>query len=190
MFDLNSLNPPQQEAVLHDKGPLLILAGAGSGKTRVITHRIAYLVEERGVSPYSILAITFTNKAAKEMRERAERLLGSATSGMWVMTFHSMCVRILRRYAVHLGYTQDFTIYDTDDVKSQMRKIMKDLNVERKALFVFDVEEDWENVWMSMRNLQNATFATTEGLTCLDMANAYHMVVTEAAVKKIEEALQ
>ncbi len=132
MFDLNSLNPPQQEAVLHDKGPLLILAGAGSGKTRVITHRIAYLVEERGVSPYSILAITFTNKAAKEMRERAEKLLGSATSGMWVMTFHSMCVRILRRYAVHLGYTQDFTIYDTDDVKSQMRKIMKDLNINSK----------------------------------------------------------
>ena len=132
MFDLDSLNEPQREAVLHDKGPLLILAGAGSGKTRVITHRIAYLVEERGVSPYSILAITFTNKAAKEMRERAEKLLGSATSGMWVMTFHSMCVRILRRYAVHLGYNQDFSIYDTDDVKSQMRKIMKDLNINSK----------------------------------------------------------
>ena len=132
MIDLSGLNTPQQEAVLHDKGPLLILAGAGSGKTRVITHRIAYLTSERGVAPYSILAITFTNKAAKEMRERAEKLMGGNTYGMWIMTFHAMCVRILRKYADRLGYTSEFTIYDTDDMKTQIRRICKDMNINSK----------------------------------------------------------
>lgn len=132
MFDLSGLNGPQAEAVLHDKGPLLILAGAGSGKTRVITHRIAYLIQERGVSPFSILAITFTNKAANEMKERVGRLLGTEGMNVWVSTFHSSCVRMLRKYAEHIGYESSFTIYDTDDVKSLMKQVLKDLNIDSK----------------------------------------------------------
>ena len=132
MFDLSGLNGPQAEAVLHDKGPLLILAGAGSGKTRVITHRIAYLIQERGVSPFSILAITFTNKAANEMKERVGRLLGAEGMNVWVSTFHSSCVRMLRKYAEHIGYESSFTIYDTDDVKSLMKQVLKDLNIDSK----------------------------------------------------------
>ncbi len=132
MFDLKKLNDKQLEAVLHDRGPLLILAGAGSGKTRVITHRIAYLIEERGISPYAIMAITFTNKAAKEMKERVENLLGDNSLNVWVSTFHSSCVRILRRYAEHIGFSKDFTIYDTDDSKSVMKQIVKDLNIDSK----------------------------------------------------------
>lgn len=131
-MELSKLNEPQREAVLHDKGPLLILAGAGSGKTRVITHRIAYLIEERGVSPYSILAITFTNKAASEMKSRVEKLLGENALNVWVSTFHSSCVRMLRRYAESIGYNQNFSIYDTDDVKSVMKQILKDLNIDNK----------------------------------------------------------
>jgi DNA helicase-2/ATP-dependent DNA helicase PcrA len=128
----DSLNPEQKRAVLHDKGPLLILAGAGSGKTRVLTHRIAYLIEERGVNPWNILAITFTNKAAREMKERVDKLIGFGSEDVWVSTFHSTCVRILRRYADLLGYTRSFTIYDTDDSKSLMREICKYLNIDTK----------------------------------------------------------
>ena len=132
MFDLSGLNGPQAEAVLHDKGPLLILAGAGSGKTRVITHRIAYLIQEKGVSPFSILAITFTNKAANEMKERVERLLADEGLNVWVSTFHSSCVRMLRKYAEHIGYESSFTIYDSDDAKSLMKQVLKDLNIDTK----------------------------------------------------------
>lgn len=134
MFDLNTLNPPQREAVLHDKGPLLILAGAGSGKTRVITHRIAYLIQERDVSPFQILAITFTNKAAAEMKERVGKLLGSDADNVWVSTFHSTCVRILRRYCEHIGYDRNFSIYDTDDVKSLMKQVLKSLSIDTKRM--------------------------------------------------------
>lgn len=130
----DTLNPEQKRAVLHDKGPLLILAGAGSGKTRVLTHRIAYLIEERGVNPWNILAITFTNKAAKEMRERVDRLIGVGAEDIWVSTFHSTCVRILRRYADMIGYTRSFTIYDTDDSKTLMREICKYLNIDTKKM--------------------------------------------------------
>lgn len=128
----DTLNPEQKRAVLHDKGPLLILAGAGSGKTRVLTHRIAYLIEERGVNPYHILAITFTNKAAKEMRERVDKIVGNGGEDIWVSTFHSTCVRILRRFADTIGYTRSFTIYDTDDQKTLMREICKYLNIDTK----------------------------------------------------------
>ena len=128
----DTLNPEQKRAVLHDKGPLLILAGAGSGKTRVLTHRIAYLIEERGVNPWNILAITFTNKAAKEMRERVDKIVGFGSEDIWVSTFHSTCVRILRRYADTIGYTRSFTIYDSDDSKTLMREVCKYLNIDTK----------------------------------------------------------
>lgn len=127
-----TLNPMQQEAVFHTEGPLLILAGAGSGKTRVLTHRIAYLIDEKGVNPWNILAITFTNKAAGEMRERVDNIVGFGSEQIWVSTFHSACVRILRRFADHLGYGRNFVIYDTDDQKSVVKEICKRLNIDTK----------------------------------------------------------
>lgn len=128
----DTLNPMQKEAVLHTEGPLLVLAGAGSGKTRVLTHRIAYLIEEKGVNPWNILAITFTNKAAGEMRERVDRLVGFGADSIWVSTFHSTCVRILRRHIESLGYTTNFTIYDSDDQKTLMRQVLKTLELDSK----------------------------------------------------------
>ena len=133
MIDLETLNPPQCEAVQHTEGPLLILAGAGSGKTRVLTHRIAYLIEEKGVNPWNILAITFTNKAAGEMRERVDKIVGFGAESIWVSTFHSTCVRILRRYIDRLGYDNSFTIYDTDDQKTLMKDICKYLQIDTKV---------------------------------------------------------
>ncbi len=129
---LDKLNDMQREAVLHYEGPLLILAGAGSGKTRVLTHRIAYLIEECQVNPYQILALTFTNKAAKEMRERVDNIVSFGSESIWVSTFHSTCVRILRRYIDLIGYTRSFTIYDSDDQKSLMKDICKHLNIDTK----------------------------------------------------------
>lgn len=129
---LQSLNPVQKEAASCTEGPLLILAGAGSGKTRVLTHRIAYLIEEKGVNPWNIMAITFTNKAAKEMRDRVDRLVEFGAESIWVATFHSSCVRILRRYIDRLGYDNHFTIYDTDDQKSVIRKAVKELDLDPK----------------------------------------------------------
>ena len=127
-----TLNDMQQMAVFHTEGPLLILAGAGSGKTRVLTHRIAYLMEEKHVSPYNIMAITFTNKAAAEMRNRVNKIVGFGAEQVWVSTFHSACVRILRRYIDRIGYSTDFTIYDTDDQKRLMKNVIKDLNLDSK----------------------------------------------------------
>ncbi|MCD8348252.1 MAG: UvrD-helicase domain-containing protein [Lachnospiraceae bacterium] len=147
----DALNPQQQEAVRHYEGPLLILAGAGSGKTRVLTHRVAWLIEEMGVNPWNILAITFTNKAAGEMRERVDRILNrselhadgdsiaadrtdaSLSGAVWVSTFHSTCVRILRRYIDHIGFDRHFTIYDSDDQKAVIRDVCKRLNVDTKT---------------------------------------------------------
>lgn len=127
-----SLNPIQQEAVFHTEGPLLILAGAGSGKTRVLTHRIAYLIEEKQVNPWNIMAITFTNKAAGEMRERVDQIVGFGAESIWVSTFHSTCVRILRRHIDRLGYDTNFSIYDTDDQKTLMRQVCKKLEIDTK----------------------------------------------------------
>lgn len=127
-----TLNDKQQEAVFHTEGPLLVLAGAGSGKTRVLTHRIAYLMEEKGIMPWNILAITFTNKAAGEMRERVNRLVGQGAERIWVSTFHSACVRILRRHSGWIGYDTNFVIYDGDDQKSLMKDICKRLNIDTK----------------------------------------------------------
>lgn len=125
------LNPPQQEAVEHMEGPLLILAGAGSGKTRVITHRVAYLMEQ-GINPYNILAITFTNKAAGEVRERVDDMLGYGSESVWISTFHSLCVRILRRNIEQIGYASNFTIYDTDDQKRVIKEVTKYLQMDPK----------------------------------------------------------
>ena len=116
------------------EGPLLVLAGAGSGKTRVLVHRIAYLIEECGVSAWNILAITFTNKAAEEMRKRVDALVGEGADGVWVSTFHSMCVRILRRHIDLIGFDNSFTIYDSDDQKTVVKAIMKKLNIDSKEI--------------------------------------------------------
>ena len=132
MSKYDTLNTQQKEAVFHTEGPLLILAGAGSGKTRVVTHRIAYLMEEMGVRPWNILAITFTNKAAAEMKSRVEDIAGFGSDQIWVSTFHSMCVRILRRHSDRLGYDTSFTIYDTDDQKNIMKDVCKRLEVDTK----------------------------------------------------------
>ncbi len=132
MSKYSSLNSMQQEAVAYTEGPLLILAGAGSGKTRVLTYRTAYLIEEKGVNPYHIMAITFTNKAAGEMRERIDSLVEFGSEGVWVSTFHSTCVRILRRFIDRLGYGNSFTIYDAEDQKSVMKDVCKRLQVDTK----------------------------------------------------------
>ena len=129
----DKLNEPQREAVYHTDGPLLILAGAGSGKTRVLTHRIAYLIGERGVNPWNILAITFTNKAAEEMRQRVDNLVGFGAESVWVSTFHSACVRILRRFIERLGYENHFTIYDTDDQKTLIKEVCRKVDVDTKV---------------------------------------------------------
>ncbi|WP_317948620.1 UvrD-helicase domain-containing protein, partial [Rossellomorea marisflavi] len=129
---LNGMNPQQAEAVKATDGPLLIMAGAGSGKTRVLTHRIAYLMVEKGVNPYNILAITFTNKAAREMKERITNILGGASESIWISTFHSMCVRILRRDIDRIGINRNFTILDTTDQQSVIKSILKDRNIDPK----------------------------------------------------------
>ena len=129
---LEGLNEPQREAVTHGEGPLLILAGAGSGKTRVLTHRIAFLVFTDQAQAGEILAITFTNKAAQEMRGRVERMLGHGTRGMWLMTFHAACARILRAEAERLGYTRQFTIYDQADARRLVKRSIEGLGIDPK----------------------------------------------------------
>ena len=132
MQNYDLLNKEQKEAVFHTEGPLLILAGAGSGKTRVLTHRIAYLIEEQHVAPWNILAITFTKKAAGEMRDRVDAQIGAAAGSVWVSTFHSTCARILRRYIDRLGYASSFIIYDSDDQKTLMKHILKRMDIDTK----------------------------------------------------------
>ena len=129
---LDGMNEQQRQAVLTTEGPLLVMAGAGSGKTRVLTHRIAYLIEEQGVLPWKILAITFTNKAAREMQERVTKLLGPSASDIWVSTFHALCVRILRRNIDKLGYNTAFTIADPGEQRTLMKRIFKEMNLDPK----------------------------------------------------------
>src|SRR5919201_4097072 len=131
---LSSLNPEQQEAVLHSKGPLLILAGAGSGKTRVIAHRIAYLVSEALCEPDRLLAVTFTNKAAEEMRTRVQALLGVDCRRMWISTFHALCARLLRREAPHIGLSRDFVIYDSADQVAVVKQAQRELGIDDKLV--------------------------------------------------------
>ena len=134
MSHYESMNTEQQKAVETTEGPVLILAGAGSGKTRVLVHRIAHMIDDNGVNPYNIMAITFTNKAAGEMRDRVDKLVGYGSENIWVMTFHATCVRILRRYIDRIGFDTHFTIYDTDDQKSLMRDICKRLQIDTKTI--------------------------------------------------------
>ena len=129
---LAGLNPPQREAVLHDGGPLVVFAGAGSGKTRVITYRVAHLVSERAVAPWNILAVTFTNKAAREMRERLGNLIGGRARDLWVGTFHATCARLLRRYADQVGVKRDFSIYDDQDSRAMVKRVLKDMELDEK----------------------------------------------------------
>ena len=128
----DTLYKEHREAVFCTEGPLLMLAGAGSGKTRSLTHRIAYLIEEKGVNPWNIMAITFTNKAAGEMRERVDKLVGFGSESIWVSTFHSTCVRILRRQIDRLGFDNRFAIYDTDDQKTLMKEVCRRMNIDTK----------------------------------------------------------
>lgn len=130
---LANMNPRQKEAVMHTEGPLLLMAGAGSGKTRVLTHRIAYLIEEKNVNPWNILAITFTNKAAREMKERVENLLGDVAKAVTISTIHSFCVRLLREDILELGYPRNFTILDADDQKSILRDAYKQMHIDVKS---------------------------------------------------------
>lgn len=129
---LEGLNDKQYEAVVNYEGPSLVIAGAGSGKTKVLTHKIAYLIQEIGVKPWNILAITFTNKAANEMKERVEKLVGDVSKDMWIGTFHSICVRILRRYIDRIGFESSFIIFDTSDQKTMIKNCLKDLNIDDK----------------------------------------------------------
>ena len=128
---LSKLNKQQREAAMYTEGPLLILAGAGSGKTSTMTHRIAYMIEELHINPYQILAVTFTNKAAGEMRDRVEALVGEGLN-MWILTFHSACLRILRKHAEVLGYGTDFAVYDPTDQKTVVKNIIKELGLDPK----------------------------------------------------------
>ena len=130
---ISGLNERQRQAVLHTEGPLLIMAGAGSGKTRVVTHKIAYLIADKGVSPYEILAITFTNKAASEMKERVSSLIDVDVDAMWMGTFHSICVRMLRRQIDRIGYERSFTIYDRDDQKTLVKECLKELDLDKET---------------------------------------------------------
>ncbi|MDI6816581.1 MAG: DNA helicase PcrA [Actinomycetota bacterium] len=165
---LDKLNPVQCEAVTHGEGPLLVLAGAGSGKTRILTHKIAYLIKEQGISPFEILAITFTNKAAKEMKERVANLVGSVSRAMWVSTFHSTCVRILRQEAERLGYNRNFVIYDAADSLRLVTYCMRDLNIDTKRYPAKKVAGAISNVKNEMIDAEAfATRATTYAETVI-----------------------
>ncbi|MBQ8118161.1 MAG: DNA helicase PcrA [Lachnospiraceae bacterium] len=177
----DTLNNKQKEAVLQTDGPVLLLAGAGSGKTRTLTHRIAYLIDEMGVNPWNILAITFTNKAAEEMRERVDRIVGFGADQIWVSTFHSACVRILRRHIDNLGYDNSFTIYDTDDQKTVMKGVCKRLNIDTKTY--------------KERSLLAAISSAKDDLVDVreyevKSAGDYHKQVVAKAYREYQEALK
>ena len=152
---LEGLNPPQRDAVTHGEGPLLILAGAGSGKTRVLTHRIAYLIRTGQAKPSEILAITFTNKAAAEMRERVELLVGRVTRAMWVMTFHSACARMLRAHADQLGFTRQFTIYDSADQRRLVKKCLEDQDIDLKRFTPRAVQSQISDAKNKLRSVED-----------------------------------
>src|SRR3954468_2452427 len=175
---LEGLNPPQREAVLHGDGPLLILAGAGSGKTRVLTHRIAYLVHTQRARTGEILAITFTNKAAAEMRERVGMLLGHSTRAMWVMTFHSACARMLRQQAERLGYTSKFTIYDQSDSRRLVKRCLDQLNVDPKRFTPGAVQHQISDAKNKLRSAEDYA-QMVDGYFERTVADAYKLYETE-----------
>ena len=177
----DTLNKEQKEAVMHTEGPLLLLAGAGSGKTRVLTHRIAYLIDEMGVNPWNILAITFTNKAAGEMRERVDQIVGFGADQIWVSTFHSACIRILRRHIDRLGYDTNFTIYDTDDQKALIKSICKRLEIDTKV--------------HKERSLMNAISSAKDELVSvteyyLNAAGDYNKAIIAKVYREYQESLK
>jgi len=176
---LDKLNPQQKEAVIHKEGPMLILAGAGSGKTSTMTHRIAYLIKEEGVSPYNILAVTFTNKAAKEMRDRVEELIGEGIN-MWILTFHSACLRILRRHAECIGYNNDFVVYDPTDQKVVMKNCMKERNVDEKKYnpaYVLSIISDCKEKGISPSDFAKRNDLDFKNKIIYDLYLAYESVL-------------
>ena len=176
----DTLNEQQKQGVFTTEGPVLLLAGAGSGKTRVLTHRIAYLIEEMGINPYQIMAITFTNKAAGEMKERVESLVGFADSA-WITTFHSTCVRILRRYIDRIGYDTNFVIYDADDQKSVIKDICKRLNVDTKVL-------KERTVLSAISSAKDELISTNE--YSLSAAGEYHKQKIAALYQEYQQTLK
>jgi DNA helicase II / ATP-dependent DNA helicase PcrA len=172
---LNKLNPQQREAAMHQDGPLLILAGAGSGKTSTMTHRIAYLIREKGVSPYNILAVTFTNKAAKEMRDRVEALVGGGLN-MWILTFHAACLRILRMYGDRAGYGKNFVVYDPDDQKTVIRNALKERAVEDKKMtpaYFLSIISDCKEKEISPEDYENANGSNPKVRLIADVYRTY-----------------
>lgn len=181
-LDIETLNPAQREAVVTTEGPLLVLAGAGSGKTRVLTYRIAHMIEDLGIMPWHILAITFTNKAAREMRERLDRLMGGvSTRGMWVCTFHAMCVRMLRIDGERLGYTNNFTIYDADDSKRLVKSILADLHVDEKR---FPVNAVQSRISAAKNELMDAKAMAASAMTPPDEIAAKVYAELEVRLKR------
>ncbi len=154
---LEGLNDKQYEAVVNYEGPSLVIAGAGSGKTKVLTHKIAYIMQEKNVKPWNILAITFTNKAANEMKERVEKLVGETSRDMWIGTFHSICVRILRRYIDRIGYETSFVIFDTSDQKTMIKNCLKDLQIDDKMFTDRVVQYEISNAKNEMLEPENYT---------------------------------
>ena len=176
---LDKLNPQQKEAAVHKDGPLLILAGAGSGKTSTMTHRIAYLIKEEGVAPYNILAVTFTNKAAKEMRDRVEDLIGSGIN-MWILTFHSACLRILRKHAESIGYNKDFIVYDPTDQKVVIKNCLKEQNVDEKKFspqYVLSIISDCKEKGVSPSKYAEINGVDFKSKIIIDLYAAYEGVL-------------
>lgn len=176
---LKKLNPQQREAAVHKEGPLLILAGAGSGKTSTMTHRIAYLIKEEGVAPYNILAVTFTNKAAKEMRDRVEELIGQGIN-MWILTFHSACLRILRKHAEFIGYTSDFVVYDPTDQKVVIKNCLKEQNVDEKKYppaYILSIISDCKEKGVSPARYAEINGVDFKSKIILDLYTAYENVL-------------
>ncbi|MDD4121676.1 MAG: UvrD-helicase domain-containing protein, partial [Eubacteriales bacterium] len=176
---LDKLNPQQKEAAIHKNGPMLILAGAGSGKTSTMTHRIAYLIKEEGVSPYNIFAVTFTNKAAQEMRDRVEDLIGGGLN-MWILTFHSACLRILRKNAEYTGYNKDFIVYDPTDQKVVIKSCIKEHNVDDKKFppaYVLSIISDCKEKGISPQDYSKINGSDFKNKIIYDIYSAYSAVL-------------
>ena len=154
---IEGLNEKQKEALLNTEGATLVIAGAGSGKTKVLTHKIAYLIDEKGVAPWNILAITFTNKAANEMKERVENLIGLMSNDVWIGTFHAICLRILRKHIEKLGYNSSFSIYDVSEQKTAIKQILKDLDIDSKIITDKYVQAKISNFKNDMKNPEDIT---------------------------------